>query len=125
MFRPKRGFAVLCAAVLSSGCGLGGSWKTTDVRPKGAAFPINQVTFDAQGKYTATGEFTAKGDYNGNTHTTTGVYTRRWQTLTLSPVGGPMLEYKTRRRWDGKLVMTLKLPGQDREATAVLSPATP
>jgi len=125
MFRPKWGFAVLCAAALTSGCGLGGSWKTTDVRPKGAAFPINQVTFDTQGKYTATGEFTAKGDYNGNTHTTTGVYTRRWQTLTLSPVGGPMLEYKTRRRWDGKLVMTLKLPGQDREATAVLSPAAP
>ena len=125
MFRPKRGFAVLCAAVLSSGCGIGGSWKTVEVRPKGAAFPINQVTFDAHEKHTATGEFTAKGDYNGNTHTTTGVYTRRWQTLTLSPIGGPTLEYKAHRRWDGKLVMTLKLPGQDREATAVLGPAKP
>ena len=125
MFQPKRRFAVLCAVVLSSGCGIAGSWKTVEVRPKGAAFPINQVTFDTKGKYTASGGFTAQGAYNGNTHTTTGAYTQRFGTLRLSPIGGPMLEYKAHRRLDGKLVMTLKIPGQDPEVTAVLSSAAP
>ena len=125
MFEPKRRFAVLCTAVLSSGCGIAGSWKTVEVRPQRAAFPINQVTFDAQGKYTATGAFAAQGTYDGSAHTTTGAYSQRFGTLRLSPIGGPMLEYKAHRRWDGKLVMTLKMPGQDREVTAVLSPATP
>ena len=124
-FRPKRRFAVLCTAVLSSGCGITGSWKTVEVRPKGAAFPINQVTFDTKGKYTASGGFTAHGAYNGNTHTTTGAYTQRLGTLQLSPIGGPMLEYKAHRRLDGKLVMTLRMPGQEREVSAVLGPAKP
>lgn len=115
------GLAVLAA----SGCSIAGSWKTSEVRPQGAAFPINQVTFDAQGKYTATGEFSAQGAYNGDMHTTTGTYKKQWQMVRVSPIGGPPLEYKTRRRLDGKLVMILKVPGQDREITAVLTPATP
>ncbi len=117
-----------CAAiVLISGCSrsISGSWQTAEIHPQGAAFPIHQVTFDAQGKYTATGEFSAQGAYNGDTHTTTGTYERQWQTVRVSPIGGPPLEYKTRRRLDGKLVMTLKVPGQDSEVTAVLTPAGP
>jgi hypothetical protein len=112
---------------LLPGCssGIAGSWKTSEIRPQGAAFPINQVTFDAQGKYTATGEFSAQGTYSGEVHTTTGAYTRQRQTIRVSPVDGPPLEYKTRRRLDGKLLMTLKVPGQDGEVTAVLTPATP
>jgi len=117
----------LCSTLLLSGCSssIAGSWETSEVRPQGAGFPINQVTFDKQGKYTATGAFSAQGTYSGDIHTTTGVYTRQWQTVRVSPVGGPPLEYKTRRRLDGKLVMTLKVPGQDREVTAVFTPATP
>ena len=102
-----------------------GSWKTAEVRPQGAGFPINQVTFDAQGKYTATGQFSAQGAYTGDTHTTTGAYTRKRQTVRVTPIGGPPLEYKTRRRLDGKLVMTLKIPGRNDEVTAVLTPAAP
>ena len=115
------------AVVVISGCSssIAGSWQTAEVRPQGAGFPINQVTFDAQGKYTATGQFSAQGAYSGDTHTTTGVYTKQGQTVRVSPIGGPPLEYKSRRRLDGKLVMTLKLPGQDREITAVLTPAAP
>ena len=110
-----------------SGCSnsIAGSWKTSEVRPQGAGFPINQVTFDAQGKYTATGDYSAQGEYSGKMHTTTGGYTRQRQMVRVSPVGGPPLEYKTRRRLDGKLVMTFKVPGQDDEVTAVLTPATP
>ncbi len=120
-------WVALCSTFLFSGCSssIAGSWKTAEVSPQGAAFPINQVTFDAQGKYTATGAFSAQGAYSGDTHTTTGTYKRQWQTVRVSPIGGPPLEYKTRRRLDGKLVMTLKVPGQDDEITAVLAPATP
>jgi len=122
--RPR---LTLCSTILLSGCStnIAGSWQTAEIHPKGAGFPINQVTFDNQGKYTATGEFSAGGVYNGDTHTTTGTYKKQWQTVRISPVGGPPLEYKTRRRLDGKLVMTLKVPGQDHEVTAVLAPATP
>jgi len=115
------------AVILISGCSnnIAGSWQTAEIRPRGAAFPINQVTFDAQGKYTATGAISAQGAYSGDTHTTTGEYTRKRQVVRVSPVGGPPLEYKIHRRLDGKLEMTLKVPGQDREVTAVLTPATP
>jgi len=115
------------AAVLISGCSrsIAGSWKTSEVHPQGAGFPIYQVTFDAQGKYTATGAFSAQGEYSGDTHTTTGAYTKKRQMVRVSPVGGPPLEYRIRRRLDGKLVMTLKVPGQDGEVTAVLTPAAP
>lgn len=120
-------FLLLCVSVLLSGCSssIAGSWKTTEVRPQGAGFPISQVTFDAQGKYTATGLFSAQGAYTGDMHTTTGAYTRQGQTVRVTPIGGPPLEYKTRRRLDGKLVMALKLPGRDQEITAVLTPAAP
>ena len=126
MSRTQCHWLPLFSSVLLTGCSsIAGSWKTVDVRPQGAAFPINQVTFDAQGKYTATGDYSAQGTYSGDLHTTTGAYTRQRQTVRVSPVGGPPLEYKIRRRLDGKLVMTLKVPGQDREITAVLTPATP
>ena len=127
MLRIRCLWLTLCSAFLFSGCSssIAGSWTTSEVRPQGAVFPINQVTFDAQGKYTATGEYSAQGTYSGEMHTTTGAYTRQQQTVRVSPVGGSPLEYKTRRRLDGKLVMTLKVPGQDGEVTAVLTPAAP
>lgn len=125
MFGGQRHWLTLCSTLLLSGCssGIAGSWQTTEVRPQGAAFPIYQVTLDAGGKYTATGLFSAQGTYNGDAHTTTGDYTRQGQKVRFSPVGGAPLEYKIRRRLDGKLVMTLKMPGKDEEITAVLQPA--
>ena len=119
---------LFCASVVwISGCSnnIAGAWQTTEISPQGAAFPINQVSFDAQGHYTATGVFSAQGGYSGDTHTTTGAYTKKRQVVCVSPVGGPPLEYKIRRRLDGKLVMTLLAPGQKGEVTAVLTPATP
>ena len=127
MSRIRCLWLTLCSTFLLPGCSssIAGSWQTAEIRPQGAAFPINQVTFDAQGKYTATGAFSAQGSYSGDTHTTTGAYTRQGRMVRVSPIGGPPLEYKTRRRLDGKLVMTLRVPGQDSEVTAVLTPATP
>jgi hypothetical protein len=95
-----------------------------ETSPQGAPFPINEVTFAEGGKYTATGLFTAQGQYDGKAHTTTGAYKMSGQKLLLSPAGGPTLEYRTRRRSDGKLVMTFRPPGQSREVTAVLEPAS-
>jgi hypothetical protein len=63
---------------------MGGSWQTESVRPEGAAFPINEITF-AGGKYTATGLFSARGAYSGDRHTTTGAYSFNGTTLTLKP----------------------------------------
>lgn len=126
--RPSIARLLFCAAVVwVSGCSnnIAGSWQTAEIHPQGAAFPINQVTFDAQGKYTATGAFSAQGAYSGDTHTTTGDYTRKQQVVRVSPVGGPPVEYRIRRRLDGKLVMILKLPGEKGEVSAVLTPATP
>ena len=119
---------LFCAPMVAiSGCNssIAGSWQTAEIRPQGAAFPINQVTFDDEGKYTATGAFSAKGEYSGDTHTTTGAYTRKQQVMHVSPVGGPPVQYKIRRRLDGKLVMTLKMPGEKGEVSAVLTPAAP
>ncbi len=113
--------------ILICGCSsnIAGSWQTAEVRPQGAVFPIHQVTFDDQGKYTATGQFTAQGAYTGDVHTTTGDYKKQGQTVRVSPIGGPPVEYQVRRRMDGKLEMTLKLPGKDRDVTAVLTPTAP
>ena len=117
---------VLCVVPLClAGCAVGGSWRTESVRPEGAAFPVNEITFDPSGKYTATGLFTAQGAYSGDRHTTTGGFTFSGAKLTLSPTDGPPLVYNTVRRFDGKLVMTLKLPNQDRSVSAVLAPAGP
>ncbi len=99
-----------------------GSWRTVEITPAGAPFPIHQVTFDEKGKYTATGLFTAQGQHDGRIHTTTGAYKLTGQGLSLSPLGGPTLEYRARRRADGKMVLTFKPPGQDRSVTAVLEP---
>lgn len=103
---------------------MGGSWRTESVTPEGAGFPINEITL-AGGKYTATGLFTAQGAYSGDRHTTTGDYAFSGTTLTLTPVGGPALKYKTVRRMDGKLAMTLKAPNQDKTVTAILAPVKP
>lgn len=101
-----------------------GSWRAESVQPEGSAFPINEITF-AGGKYTATGLFTAGGTFSGESHTTTGDYSFNGATLTLTPSGGPALQYKTARRLDGKLAMTFKVPNQDKSVTAILAPVKP
>jgi hypothetical protein len=84
---------------------------------------MHQVTFAENGKYTATGMFTAQGKYDGDPHTTTGAYAMAGQKLSLSPQGGAAMEYRVRRRADGKLVLTYRMPGQDKAVTAVLEHA--
>ena len=121
MFRHRSPWVVALAACGVAGCapGMAGSWRTVDVYPKGASFPVNELNLDADGRYTATGYYSAKGDYDGEPHTTTGKYSRRGQQLELAADGGPAVVYKTRRRLDGKIEMTLKIPGQKDKVTAV------
>lgn len=121
----RKRLVLLVFPISLTGCALGGSWRTESIRPEGAPFPVNEITFDPSGKYTATGLFTAQGAYDGDRHTTTGGYKLSGAKLTLSPTDGPQLVYNTVRRLDGKLVMTLKLPNQDRSVSAVLAPARP
>jgi len=111
--------AALGFAIPLGGCSVAGTWKTVDIQPHGSPFPISQMTLDEQGKYTATGGFTAKGEYDGDPHTTTGTYRRRWSDLHLAPAEGPVLVYRTHRLWDGKLVMTFKPPGGEKSIKAV------
>ena len=115
---------VSLAFLFAPGCAMGGSWRTESTHPQGAPFPINEITFD-QGKYTATGLYTAQGAYGGDRRTTTGEYSFNGVTLKLKPGGGPELSYKTARRLDGKLSMTLQLPNQDQSVTAILVPVKP
>lgn len=103
---------------------MGGSWRTESIRPEGAAFPINEITF-AGGNYTATGLFTAQGTYSGDRHTTTGKYSFNGMALTLSPGDGPALKYQTSRRLDGKLSMSFTPPNQKQSVTAILAPVKP
>jgi hypothetical protein len=114
---------ILAAAVGVEGCGVTGAWKTIDVQPAGAPFPVNQVTFDPQGSYAAQGFFTPQGAYDGHLHDSKGTYRWKGRRLELAAADGPPLTYRTRRRLDGRLVMTLQIPGQPQTITATLSRA--
>jgi hypothetical protein len=115
----------LVALVAAGGCtaNVAGSWQVVDVKPRGASFPFNRVTFDEQGKYTATGLYDSEGRMSEDVHTATGQVERKGGDVRLVPAKGTAVIYKTRRRLDGKLEMTLRVPGQDRPLTAVLAPA--
>jgi len=100
-----------------------GSWEVVDVQPRGASFPFNRVSFDEHGKYTATGLYDSEGRLSDDVHTVTGQVERKGREVRLLPAKGTAVVYRTRRRLDGKLEMTLTVPGQDRPLTAVLGQA--
>jgi len=45
---------VLPCSLPGTGCSLVGTWRTVSVVPEGASFPVEVVTFDESGAYTAT-----------------------------------------------------------------------
>jgi hypothetical protein len=110
----------------AGGCtaNVAGSWQVVDVKPRGASFPFNQVTFDGQGKYTSTGLYDSEGQMSEGVRTITGQVDRKGCDMRLVPAKGTAVIYKTRRRLDGKLEMTLRVPGHDRALTAVLTRPT-
>ena len=124
MFRRFKvaSFGVLLGAICGCTADIAGTWQVVDVQPKGASFPLNRVTFDLQGKYTSAGLYDAQGRLRDDVQTATGRFERMGDNLRLIPANGTAVSYQMRRRLDGKIEMTLDIPGQNRPLTAVLSP---
>lgn len=110
---------------LLAGCSMAGAWRTTEITPKGAPFPIQELSIDAKGQYTSSGMFDGSGNFDGEAHTATGTYSQGLGTLTLKPTEGTELVYRVRRRLDGKLVLTFRPPGAERSVTALMTAAKP
>ena len=113
---------LVVAGLALGGCGsVVGEWRLVQTKPEGSSFPVSGIGFESDGRYAATGWYTSDGVYDGEEHTNYGDFTRRGQSLSLEADENRGLAYKTRRRWDGKLVMTLEVPGRKRKVTAVFA----
>lgn len=103
--------AILAAAVaVASGCSTTGTWRVTRVEPEGAAFPIEWLTLDEAGRFTATGE------RESQRRTRTGMYRMRGGELRLAPGGGDEERYASRRLASGLWRLS---PITDRKGTPV------
>jgi hypothetical protein len=101
-----------------SGCAApAGSWKTVRVEPQGAVFPIERLSLDDRGRFTATG---VRED---DRRTLTGEYRIRRGRLCLTPDGGEEERYDFARRVDGSLRLQSLDPAFPRPVTATLRPA--
>lgn len=90
MNRRRVGAAAVLLAVVLGGCSLAGTWKTVQIAPQGAAFPIDQATFDDSGRYTASRE------EDGVVRTETGRYTWNGMRLELRPADGEPKRFRGR-----------------------------
>ena len=109
--------------LLAAGCNITGSWRVAEIKPDGAPFPFQQVLFDRTGKFMTHGFVSAKGEHTNDLQTLHGRYVRQGAGIRMTMDQGANLLYKTRRRLNGELVMTLRLPNSDRRITAILVPA--
>lgn len=114
--------ALLVWATTLAGCRVSGRWQLRDTKPEGAAFPFHAIQLAPGGEYQTQGLFSATGDFDGKPHTVSGSYSRSPGSLSLSPTNGPTVSYRTYRRLDGKLVLSLALPGPPHRVTAVFEP---
>ena len=106
---------VLAVLVLgTSGCSIAGRWEAVTVKPDTAKdkFPLQMVTFDNDGMYSATCTM------EGTTETSTGQYTWNGMKLEITPKDGTTRTYTGYQRLDGKLVLSHKDEGG--KMTAVL-----
>lgn len=111
---------MLAAAIIGpTGCAtsVSGSWKRISTSPPNAAFPVDQVTFDEQDRYTAT------GTYDGQKRTSTGRYEYGGSQLKVLNANAEPRVYTARRLSDGKLELTYEEHGQ--KVTAVLERVQP
>ncbi len=104
---------------LLTGCNISGTWQAIDVSPDDAMFPLTKMTFDAQGRYTAT-EST-----DGQIRTSTGSYTWNGLALKLEPTGGEPRSYPGRTRFDGALVLLHKSPETGQRSSATFEKIDP
>lgn len=103
--------------VAAAGCNIVGSWRTVEIEPPGAPFPILMVNFDQGNEYTAT------RIQNGEPRTSTGRYEFNGSTLTVTEGNTMPRKYRVRRRLDGRLVLTYQ--EGDAKVTATLSKVDP
>ena len=97
---------VAAVLVIVTGCSLTGTWKTINIIPPDARFPMNRISFDNDSRFTATAE------YEGQTRTSTGTYEWNGRKLLVFPDGGGERTYPGRRRWDRKLLLTHNRNGE-------------
>ena len=90
---------VAAVLVIVTGCSLTGTWKTINIIPPDARFPMNRISFDNDSRFTATAE------YEGQTRTSTGTYEWNGRKLVVFPDGGDERTYPGRRRWGRKLAL--------------------
>lgn len=109
----------------TTGCAqkLSGGWETVGVHPPEASFPFNRIEFDPAGKYTASGLYDAKGQMTDEVRTTTGEFQQSGGQLKILPHKGDAQAYRIRRRLDGRLEVTLDVPGQKQPLRAILAPS--
>lgn len=99
-------------SILMPGCSIHGTWRTVEVEPIGAAFPIAHISFTEDGRYTATGMIGTEEV----THT--GRYEWVMSTVRLQPAGVSDRQCTARRRIDGRLQLSCE--SQDRSVTGTL-----
>jgi hypothetical protein len=103
--RPGAGRAraslVFLLALVSGGCAtnLSGTWKTVNVDPPGAPFPLHQVTFDEEGRYTASAM------QDGEKHTSVGTYRQGLTFLEVRQDGRLPRNYRCKRLSDGSILL--------------------
>lgn len=108
--------SVLAVLMLSAGgCSIAGRWEAVSVSPDTAKdkFPLQMVTFDNEGMYSATCTM------EGTTETSTGQYTWDGMKLKITPKEGTTRTYTGYQRMDGKLVLSHK--DESGKMTAVLA----
>ncbi len=103
----------IACALATAGCSIAGSWRTVSTEPPGVTFPINTLTLDGDGNYTAT--WIVKDE----TRTDTGFY--RWDgfTLDVEQAGSMPRSYGARLRLNGNLLLTHRQGNARAVATLV------
>ncbi len=102
---------VLLASV--AGCNIVGSWRTVEIEPPGASFPVQMVSFDQGNRYAATRL------HHGKKQTSTGRYEFNGHALKIIDGNTLPRTYRARLRLDGRLVLTYQ--EGDTKVTATLS----
>jgi hypothetical protein len=94
-----------CAFLAGSGCALRGTWRAVETTPEPAADAsvLSAITFDSDGRYTAS-ELS-----HGTMVSTTGDFSWNGKRLELRPMGSGIRSYPCKKRWGGKMV--LEYPG--------------
>ncbi len=109
----KARFALWALALLPAltGCSLTGTWSTASVRPADERFDLSHVSFDKQGRYTATAR------YDGTSRTSVGSYRFNGRKLIINPDNGSQRAYACKRGLSDELTLVYETVVVKIEAT--------